>query len=85
MNKSDDLSISDVRKQVCCNLCQELVDCCDVEVVDQIPDKNQDNNDDDTSNDYDQEKLSDVGNFEENQTILCVLTKSLWVQAIKMI
>ncbi len=49
VNKSDDLSISDVRKQVCHNICQELVDHNDLEVVHQIPDKNQDNNDDDTS------------------------------------
>ncbi len=63
VKESNDPYISDVRKQVHCNVCQELVDHSDVEVVDQIPDKNQDNSDDDTSDDYDKEKLSDVGNF----------------------
>ncbi len=38
VKESDDLSISDVRKQVHCNVCQEQVDHSDVEVVDQIPD-----------------------------------------------
>ncbi len=52
------------RKQVCHNVCQELVDHSDVEVVNQIPDKNQDNNDDDTNDDYDQKKLSNVDNLE---------------------
>ncbi len=60
------LSISDVRKQACCDVCQELVDHGDVEVVDQIPDYPQDNNEDETSDDDDQGELSDAGNFEED-------------------
>ncbi len=41
VKESNDPSISDVRKQVCCNVCQEQVDHSDVEVVDQIPDNPQ--------------------------------------------
>ncbi len=37
VNESDDPSISDVRKQVRCNICQEIVNHSDVEVVDCIP------------------------------------------------
>ncbi len=66
VKETDDPSLSDVRKQVCGKVCQELVDHSDVEVVNQIPNYPQDNNDNDTSDNYDQEKLSDVGNFEEN-------------------
>ncbi len=60
------MSISDVRKQVCCNVCQELFDHSDVEVVNQNPDYPQDNNENDAIDSYDKEKLRDVGNFEEN-------------------
>ncbi len=66
VEESNDLSISDVRKQICFDVCQKLVDHSDVEVVDRIPDHPQDNNEDDTSDDYDQEELSDADNFEED-------------------
>ncbi len=62
----NDPSISDVRKQVRCDVCQELVDYSDVEVVHQISDYPQDNNGDDTSDDDDQEELCDAGNFKED-------------------
>ncbi len=53
MEESNDPSVSDVRKQVCHNVCQELVDHSDGEVVGQIPYYPQDNNEDDTSDDDD--------------------------------
>ncbi len=51
--KSYDPSISDVRKQVCCNVCKEVVNHSDVEVVDRIPDNPQDNDEDKSSEDED--------------------------------
>ncbi len=64
VKESNDPSISNVRKQVCHNVCQELVDHSDVEVADQIPDNPEDNNEDESSNNDDQEKLSDAGDFQ---------------------
>ncbi len=66
VEESNDPSISDVRKQVRCDVCQELVDHSDVKVVDQITDYPQDNNEDDTSDDDAKEELHDAGNFEED-------------------
>ena len=61
--ESDDPSISDVRKQVCCNVCKEVVHHNDVEVVDRIEDDPQDNDEDESSNDEDQDELNDAKNL----------------------
>ncbi len=64
--ESNDPSISNVRKQVCCNVCKEVVHHSDVEVVDSIPDDPWDNYKDKSSDDEDQDELNDAGNLQEN-------------------
>ncbi len=64
--ESDDPSISDVRKQVCCKVCKEVVHHSDIEVVDRIPDNPQDNDKDESSDDEDQDELIDAGNLRES-------------------
>ncbi len=64
--ESNDPSISDVRKQVCCNVCKEVVHHSDVEVVNHIPDNPQDNDEEESSDDEDQGELNDASNFEDN-------------------
>ncbi len=51
--ESNDLSISNVMKQVCCNVCKEVVHHSDVEVVNCIPEDPQDNDEDKSSEDED--------------------------------
>ncbi len=84
VKESNDPSISDVRKQVCCNLHQEVVDHSDVEVVDHIPDNPQDNNEDKFSDNDDQEKLSNSGNFQQDSNKMWIMLMILSVQKIKM-
>ncbi len=64
--ESNDLSISNVSKQVCCNICQEVVHHSDIEVVNRIPDNPQDNDKDESSDDEDQDELIDASNLQEN-------------------
>ncbi len=84
VKESDDPSISDVRKQVCCDVCQEQVHHSDVEVEDQISDNPEDNNKDETSNDDDQEELSNAGNFQEDSYDTWIMRMIPLVQEIKM-
>ncbi len=77
-------SIFDVRKQVCCNICLEIVDHRNVEVVDRIPDYPQDNNEDESSANDDQEKLSNSGDFNKILTKMWIMTMILSLQKIKM-
>ncbi len=65
VKESDDHSISDVSKQVCCSVCQELVNHSDVEVVDQIPDNPEDKDEDETSDDDDPDKVSNSGDIQQ--------------------
>ncbi len=64
--ESHDPSISDVRKQFHCYICQEILDHSDVEVVDCIPNNPQDNDEDEFTDDDDQEKLSNSGDFQQD-------------------
>ena len=64
--ESDDPSISDVRNQVCRNVCKEVVHHSDVEIVDHIPDDPQDNDADKSSENEDQDKLNDADNLQES-------------------
>ncbi len=64
--ESDDQSIPDVRKQVCCNVCKEVVHHSDVEVVNRIPDDSQDNDKDESSDNEDQDELNNAGNLQES-------------------
>ncbi len=61
---SDDLSITYVRKQVGCNVYEEVVHHSDVDVVDHIPDNPQVNDEDESSEDEDQDELNDAENLQ---------------------
>ncbi len=64
--ESNDPSILDVRKQVCCNIREEVVYHSDVELVNRIPDNPQDNEEEESSNDEDQAELNHASNLEDN-------------------
>ncbi len=53
-------------KQVCCNVCKEVVHHSDVEVVNCIPEDPQDNDEDESSDDEDQDELVEASNLQES-------------------
>lgn len=64
--ESNDPSISEVRKQVHRNICKNVINHSDVEVVDHIPNNPQDDDKEESSEDEDQDKLIDAGNLQES-------------------